>query len=165
MKTPIPDEEVRAGALSDETKKRMSEGKITELDFEIAQILYKINERYNISNASFYKALDLGRAVLVLTKGEAGLLIGKQGKIVAELSAALGKKVRIAEIKGDVKKSVSDVIMPARLLGINHAFHDGKEITKVRIAKADLQHLPIDIPTLEKALKSLMEEDVQLVLE
>lgn len=165
MKTPIPDEEVRAGALSEETKKRMSEGKVTELDFEIAQILYKINERYNISNASFYKALDLGRAVLVLTKGEAGLLIGKQGKIVAELSAALGKKVRIAEMKGDVKKSVSDVIMPARLLGINHAFHDGREITKVRIAKADLQHLPIDIPTLEKALKSLMEEDVQLVLE
>ena len=165
MKTPIPEADIRSGSLADETKKRMSEGKITELDFEVAQILYKINERYNISNASFYKALDLGRAVLVLTNGEAGLLIGKDGKIVAELSSALGRKVRIAEVKGDVKKSVADVIMPAKLLGINQVFHDGKEVTKVRIAKADLPHLPIDIPSLEKALKSLMEEDVQLVFE
>ncbi|HIH18976.1 TPA: hypothetical protein HA225_03285, partial [Candidatus Micrarchaeota archaeon] len=47
MKTPIPDDEVKAGALSDESKKRLSEGKITELDFEVAQILHKINERYN----------------------------------------------------------------------------------------------------------------------
>ncbi|HIH30681.1 TPA: hypothetical protein HA243_04730 [Candidatus Micrarchaeota archaeon] len=165
MKTPIPDDEVKAGALSDESKKRLSEGKITELDFEVAQILHKINERYNISDAEFHKALDLGRAVLILTRGEAGLLIGKQGKIVAELSSALGKKVRIAEIKGDVKKSVADVIMPARLLGINHVFHDGKEMTKVRISKHDLAHLPIDIPTLEKALRSLLEEEVQLVFE
>ncbi len=165
MKTPIPGEEVKAGALSEETKKMIAEGKITELDFEVALILYKINERYNISNAEFYKALDLGRAVLILTRGEAGLLIGKQGKIVSELSSALGKKVRIAEIKGDVKKSVADVIMPARLLGINQVFHDGKEVTKVRLSKADLPHLPMDIPTLEKAPKSLMEQDVQLVLE
>lgn len=165
MKTPIPNDEVKAGALSEGTKKLMAEGKITSLDFEVAQILYKINERYNISNAEFYKALDLGGAVLILTKGEAGLLIGKQGKIVSELSSALGKKVRIAEIKGDVKKSVSDVIMPARLLGINQVFHEGREVTKVRISKADLVHLPIDLPTLEKALKSLMEQEVQLVLE
>jgi transcription antitermination factor NusA-like protein len=165
MKTPIPEEDIRAGELSSESRRRLAEGRITELDFEVAQILYKINERYNISNAQFYKALDLGRAVLILTNGDAGLLIGKQGKIVAELSAALGKKVRIAEIKGDVKKSVADVIMPAQLLGINQVFHDGKQVTKVRISKAGMVHLPIDIPTLEKALRSLMEEDVQLVFE
>lgn len=165
MKTPIPEADIRAGHPGEETLRRISEGKITQLDFDVAQILYKINERYNITNASFYKALDLGRAVLVLTKGEAGLLIGKDGKIVSELSSALGRKVRIAQVSGDARKSVADVIMPARLLGINTVFHEGNEITKVRIARADVPQIPIDAQTLEKALRALLECDVKLEFE
>jgi len=165
MKTPFSDSEVRAGELCEESRKKISEGALSELDFEVAQILLRINERYNISNASFFKVLDLGKAVLVMTKGEAGFLIGKNGKIVGELSSALGRKVRVVEVKGDVKKSVSDVIMPARLLGINRVFHDGKEFTKVRLSRHDLANLPIDLPTLEKALRSLLECAVQIVIE
>ncbi|VVB99344.1 NusA-like KH domain protein [uncultured archaeon] len=165
MKTPVCDSDVKSGELCPSCRKKLAEGKITALDFEVAQVLYKINERYNISNASFYKALDLDRVVLILTKGEVGLLIGKEGKIVSELSSSLGKKVRIAEMQGDVKKSIADIIMPARLLGINNIFHEGKEITKVRIAKADLAHLPLDIPSLEKVLRSLLEDDVKVVFE
>ena len=64
-----------------------------------------------------------------------------------------------------MKKSVADVIMPTKLLGINTVFHEGKEVTKVRIAKSEVVHLPIDIPTLEKALRSLIGHEVQLVFE
>ena len=106
-----------------------------------------------------------GRVVLILTKGEVGLLIGKQGKIVSEISSSLGKKVRIAEASGDVKKTIADIITPARLLGINHAYHEGKEITKVRIAHADMQHLPLGVDALEKVLRSLVGQDVRLVFE
>jgi transcription antitermination factor NusA-like protein len=165
MQTPIPEEEIRAGELSAGTKKKLAEGMITPLDVEVAQILYKINERYNISNASFYRALDLGRTVLILTKGEAGVLIGKQGKTVSELSSAIGRKVRIAEVRGDMRKTVSDIIMPAQLLGINKVFHEGREVTKVRIGKRELAQLPLDLASLEKALRSLLESEVQIVFE
>ena len=165
MKTPVCDADVRSGQLCAECKKKLEEGKITELDFEVAKILCGINERYNITGASFHKALDLGRVVLILTQGEVGLLIGREGKIVGEISSALGKKVRIAEEQGDVKKTIADIIMPARLLGINKVFHNGKEMTKVRLLKHDLVHLPIDLTTLERALQSLLECEVQLVIE
>lgn len=165
MQTPIPDEEIRKGELSAETKRKLAEGRITPLDVEVAQILHRINERYNLSAASFYRALDLGNAVLILTKGEVGVLIGKQGRTVAELSSALGRKVRIAELAPDPKKTVSDMIMPAKLLGINKMFHQGKEVTKVRIAKRDLAHLPISLPSLERALRSLLDSEVQLAFE
>lgn len=165
MKTPVCDSDVRSGQLCEGCKSKLAAGKITELDFEVAQILYKINERYNITGATFYKALDLGRVVLILTDGEVGLLIGKQGKIVSELSSALGKKVRIAEAQGDLKKTIADIITPARLLGINNVFHEGKEITKVRLSRHDLAHLPFDIPTLEKVLTHLLEDTVKVVFE
>lgn len=156
---------MRSGELCAECRKKLAEGRISELDFEVAQILYRINERYNITAASFTKAIDLGRVVLILTQGEVGLLIGKEGKIVAEISHSLGKKVRIAEIGTDVKKSIADIITPARLLGINRVFHEGREITRVRLAKADIPHLPLDISSLERVLKSLLEEDVKIIFE
>ncbi|MFA6214093.1 MAG: hypothetical protein WC717_02330 [Candidatus Micrarchaeia archaeon] len=165
MKTPVCDSDLKSGELCPSCEKKIAEGRMTRLDFEVARILYKINDRYNISNASFYKALDLGRVVLVLTRGEVGLLIGRQGKIVSELSSSLGKKVRIAEASGDVKKTIADLILPARLLGINKVFHEGKEITKIRIARADISKLPIDIGSLEAVLRSLVEQDVLLIFE
>ena len=73
--------------------------------------------------------------------------------------------MRIAEASGDVKKTIADIITPARLLGINHAFHEGKEITKVRISRADMADLPLGIDALEKVLRSLVEQDVKLVFE
>jgi len=165
MKTPVCDSDLKDGELCPSCRKKLAEGKMTQLDFDVALILYKINDRYNISNAEFYKALDLGRVVLVLTRGEVGLLIGKQGKVVGELSSALGKKVRIAEATGDVKKTIADIITPARLLGINKVFHGGKEIMKVRIAREDAARLPLDIASLERVLRSLLEDDVKLSFE
>jgi len=165
MKTPVCDSDLKEGELCESCRKKLSDGRITQLDFDVALILYRINDRYNITNASFYKALDLGRVVLVLTRGEVGLLIGKQGKVVSEISASLGKKVRIAEASGDVKKTIADIIMPARLLGINKVFHEGREMTKVRIAREDLVHLPLDMGSLEKVLRSLLEDEVKISFE
>jgi len=165
MKTPVCDSDLKEGELCPQCRQKLSSGRITQLDFDVAQILYKINDRYNITNASFYKAIDLGRVVLILTHGEVGLLIGKQGKVVSELSSALGKKVRIAEASGDVKKTIADIITPARLLGINKVFHEGREIMKVRIAREDIVYLPLDINSLEKVLRSLLEDDVKLSFE
>ena len=42
-----------------------------------------------------------------------------------------------------MKKTIADIIMPARLLGINRVFHGGREVTKVRLSRHDLAHLPI----------------------
>jgi transcription antitermination factor NusA-like protein len=165
MNTPVCDSDLKSGELCPSCKKKLEEGKITQLDFDIAQILFKINDRYNISNASFYKALDLGRVVLVLTHGEVGLLIGKQGKVVSEISSALGKKVRIAEASGDVKKTIADIIMPARLLGINKVFHNGREVMKVRIAHTDIAQLPLDQKSLYIVLRSLLEDEVKVSFE
>ena len=165
MKTPVCDSDIRSGQLCKECTAKLAAGRITALDFEVAQILYKINERYNISNASFTKAIDLGKVALILTNGEVGLLIGKQGKVVSELSASLGKKVRIAQMQGDVKKTIADIIMPVQLIGINKAYHEGKELTKIRIAREDMEYMPFDVATLETILKTLLEEEVRVEIE
>jgi transcription antitermination factor NusA-like protein len=144
---------------------KLKKGKISEMDVKISRLLYKLKDKYNLENADFTKAIDLGRVVLVLTNKDVGLLIGREGKVVAEISQAVGKKVRIAEMSGDIKKTIADVVAPAKILGINKVYKSGGYVYKVRFSRREIKQLPVDINTLEKALKSLLGSEVMIVFE
>lgn len=165
MKTPICDLCARTSALCSGCEEKLKGGKISDMDVTVSRLLHKLGETYNLSSADFYKAIDLERVVLILTHGDVGILIGREGKVVAEISTAVGKKVRIAEVSGDMRKTVSDIVMPARVLGINKIYKEGKEAYKVRFAKNELKQLPMDMGTLEKAMKQLFEADVVVAFE
>lgn len=165
METPICGICAKSETLCSGCKAKLKSGKITELDIQISSLLYKINEEHNLSLASFERAVDLGKVVLIFTKGDVGVLIGKEGKVVSKLSSALGKRVRIAQHSGDVKKTISDIIMPVRLLGVNTIFSPQGDYYRVRVPKSDLYAMPIDITSLEKILKSIMDAKVEISFE
>lgn len=165
MKIPICDLCADSGVLCSGCEGKLKEGKLSPLDVDVSKLLMKLSDRFNLEGVDFYKAIDLDRVVLILTKGDVGVLIGKEGKVVSELSHALGKKVRIAEASGDMRKTISDIVMPAKLLGINVVYKNGKKVYKVRLLRSELRNLPVDLSTLEKALKSLMEDNVSIVFE
>ncbi len=156
---------MKSNVLCSGCDEKLKRGKISELDVKISRLLYKLKDKYNLENADFTKAIDLGRVVLVLTNKDVGLLIGREGKVVAEISQAVGKKVRIAEMSGDIKKTIADVVAPAKILGINKIYRKEGNLYKVRFSKREIKQLPVDINTLEKALKSLLESDVMIVFE
>ena len=144
---------------------KLKKGKISEMDVKISRLLYKLKDKYNLQNAGFTKAIDLGRVVLVLTNKDVGLLIGREGQVVAEISQAVGKKVRIAEMSGDIKKTIADIVAPAKILGINKIYRKEGSLYKVRFSRREIKQLPVDINTLEKALKSLLGSEVMIVFE
>jgi transcription antitermination factor NusA-like protein len=156
---------MKSNVLCSGCDEKLKRGKISELDVKISRLLYKMKDRYNLENVDFTKAIDLGRVVLVLTNKDVGLLIGKEGKVVAEISQAVGKKVRIAEMSGDIKKTIADIVAPAKILGINKVYKKDGNLYKVRFSKREIKQLPVDINTLEKALQSLLESEVMMVFE
>ncbi len=165
METPICGTCAKTEELCSACRSKLKQGEITELDVQVSELLYKINEEHNLSLASFSRAIDLGKVVLILTKGEVGILIGREGKVVSRLSSALGKRVRIAQHSGDVKKTIGDIITPAKLLGINTIYAQGGQFYRIRVPKSDQHALPIDIPSLEKVLNSIMGAQVQISFE
>ena len=94
MKLPICELCASSGTLCSGCSSKLTDGRLTELDVKVSSQLYKLKDKYDLSEADFTKAIDLGRVVLVLTKGDVGKLIGKEGKVVAEISQAVDKKVR-----------------------------------------------------------------------
>jgi transcription antitermination factor NusA-like protein len=165
METPICGICAKSEELCSGCRAKLRTGEITELDVQVSELLYKINEEHNLSLASFTRAIDLGKVVLILTKGEVGILIGRQGKVVSQLSSALGKRVRIAQHSGDVKKTIGDIITPAKLLGVNTIYSASGQHYRIRVLKSDQRVLPIDIPSLEKVLNSIMGAQVQISFE
>mgnify|MGYP000356630152 CR=1 FL=1 len=166
MKVPICELCASSGTLCADCSSKLADGRFTELDVKISSLLHELRRSHELENAEFTKAIDLGRVVLILTKGDVGVLIGKEGKVVAEISKKVGKKVRIAELTADVKKTISDIIMPAQLLGINEVYGaDGAKSYKVRLPSSEMRRMPIDLNSLEKALQAVLESDVKIVFD
>lgn len=165
MITPICKGCAWAKSLCPECKQKADSGIISPLDVEISRVLYRINENHNISRATFLSSLDFGDAVIIFTDSEPGILIGRQGKVVSAISLALNRKVRVIKKDGDVKRRISDLISPARLIGVNAFFSEGKEKIKVRISPPAGKRLYLEPSTLQSVIKSWMEKDVEITIE
>jgi transcription antitermination factor NusA-like protein len=164
IKTPLCSDCAWKTTLCPTCQQKLEGGHISSLDIEISKILYKINESYNISEASFERAVDFGNVTIIFTEGEVGFLIGRKGKVVSSISSALGKKVRIVQTGKDVKKSIEDMLAPAKLIGLNSFFSEGKEKVKVRISsKSD--KLAVGEDVLQAVISDWLKKDVQIVLE
>ena len=165
LRTPICIGCAWAKSLCSQCKEKMDRGTLSQLDVDVSRILHRINETHNISRASFLNSIDFGNVIILLTDSEPGILIGRRGKVVSALSLALGRKVRIVKKNPDIKHLIADLISPARLLGINAVYSEGKEKLKIKISAPQGKKLYIDEATLQSVIKSWIEKDVELVLE
>ena len=165
MKTPICSSCGWGRPLCSADQEKLASGAISKLDVEVSRILYKINEQHNLSLASFTHSLDVGEHVLIFTDGEAGVLIGRGGKVVSSLSAALGKRVRIISEKNDARRSLEDLLAPVKISGINEVFQAGGARLRIRLAKEDERLLSLDVRALEPLVSKWMGKPVEFVFE
>jgi len=140
-------------------------GIISDSDVEVSRILHRINEKHNISEAHLSRTIPFDGTMLLLTRSEPGMLIGKGGKVVAEISSATGKKVRIIREGRDERRMISDLILPARLLGINTRYSDGRQSMVLRVAKADRHKLFVDALMIKSLIKDWLKKDIDIVFE
>jgi len=140
-------------------------GTLSDSDVEVSRILHRINETHNISEAHLSRTIPFEGTMLLLTRSEPGILIGKGGKVVAAISAATGKKVRIIREGRDEKRMITDLILPARLLGINTRFHEGGQSLVLRVAKGDRHKLFVDALMIKSLIKDWLKKDIDIVFE
>ncbi len=104
--------------------------------------------------------------VVLVKKGEGGVIIGRHGKVAKHLEKMLGKKIRVLEVPYNYYDAALSILKPARILGINLLFQlKGKERYKVRLQKWGAVKLPSDISSLEKLLTRFMGKEVVLYFE
>ncbi|OYT27670.1 MAG: transcription elongation factor NusA [Candidatus Altiarchaeales archaeon ex4484_96] len=160
MSLPICDICAKTKVLCNKCESKLQEGKISELDVEISKLLFELGE----GEIGFERAIDTQNFIIILTdKKNIGKIIGKGGDNIRHLSNTLGKQIRVIGT-GNLEEILYDFVAPARVKNVNKVYKtDGSIIKRVKIEKKDRKKLRMDINEIEKLIKSLTEENMEIV--
>jgi transcription antitermination factor NusA-like protein len=163
MVLPVCDVCLKSGMLCQGCENKLKSGEITQMDLDIAKILYKLGE----GKIGFKKTIEIGDTVIIVTeKEQVGKLIGKSGKIVREISHSIGKKVRVVGENSDLRAVARDILAPARLSGINIIYgKEGQKKYKIRVMAEDSRRIPGRLDFLNSIIKELTSEDTLVVVD
>jgi len=163
MVLPVCDVCLKSGILCQGCENKLESGEISQLDLDIAKVLFKLGE----GKLGFKKSIEMGDIVIIITeKEQIGKLIGKSGKIVRELSKTVGKKIRVVGENSYLRAVAKDILAPARVSGINIVYGtDGEEKFKIRVMKEDSRKLPGRLDTLNEIIKMLTGEGTIIVVD
>ena len=166
MKLPICELDAKSGVLCEKCKKKLEEGKITELDVKVSQIIYELNKMYNIEDASFEHAIDIGKVIVILTKGEVGILIGKKGRIIKELARRLGKAVRIVHYDKDtdINTFVAELVGADSFVSTNKIYKATGDVEYRAVIKKVHYKTEQDAKALSALLSKVMGTTVHVQL-
>jgi transcription antitermination factor NusA-like protein len=163
MVLPVCDVCLKSGMLCQGCENKLKSGEITQMDLDIAKLLYKLGE----GKIGFKKTIEIGDTVIIVTeKDQVGKLIGKSGKIVREISRSIEKKVRVVGENSDLRSVAKDILAPARLSGINIVYgKEGQKKYKIRVMAEDSRRIPGRLDVLNSIIKELTSEDTLVVVD
>jgi len=158
-KTPICESCLATGSLCAGCEARRASGEITEADVAVARKLYELG-----AQAGFDRAVERGGIIVIFTK-EPSAVIGRGGRNVSALNAALGRKIKVVDGNANPHDRIAEILLPAKLLGINKVFKAGGEEYRVRIPKRDMPRLPTSLQVLNGLLAEILGKKTELKVE
>jgi len=163
MILPVCDVCLKSGILCQGCENKLESGEISQIDLDIAKVLFKLGD----GKLGFKKTIEVGDIVIIITeKDQVGKLIGKNGKIVRELSRTVGKKIRVVGKDSDLKAMSTDILAPARVSGINIVYGtDGEEKYKIRVMQEDSRKLPGRLDVLNEIIELLTGDKTTVVVD
>ncbi|MBI1973179.1 transcription elongation factor NusA [Candidatus Micrarchaeota archaeon] len=161
MKSPICETCIKADILCSGCEARLASGQVSETDLQVARELYEMEKEGKADKPTFDKTVTVDGLVIIQTSGRVADLVGKGGKLVKDLSERLGKKVRVVS-KGDAKSTISDLVYPVRLRGVNKVFTTKGDHTKIILDKKDMKKVSMSEETLRRAIKQLLGVEAQV---
>lgn len=165
MKLPICLVCMKSGILCPSCQEKFDRGEITSLDIEVAKHLLEIEKKFpTIRDSIFFKAVDVGKMLVVLIKSEGRLYRPLWNKVAKRLSSKIGKPVRIVEKTASIRQIAEQVLAPARVLGVNVVWlPDGSRENYIRISQSDIRRLAINIKQAEKVISEFTKEIIHII--
>lgn len=127
---------VKSGILCQKCQEKIETGEINETYMRIAKELIKFEDKYtSIQKISLNNVYNVDNIIiLAVGRGDSSQLLALRGRILRDLSKVIGKRIRVFEESGEVRKFLEDLFMPTKILAINTIWiPDGTTETRVVI--------------------------------
>lgn len=167
MNTPLCNFCIKSGILCPKCQEKVKSGEVSETDIQIAKSLLKFEEKYPaLQNVHFYNAYDVDNVLaIVVGQGDLPRFLGFGGKIVRDISESTGKKIRILEKRGEIRKFLEDLFAPIAITTINKIWlPDGSTETRVILAGRS-RRLPMKINVLKELAKKIRGITLRIAFE
>ena len=127
---------VKSGILCQKCQEKLRNGDVSEVYMKIAKVLIKLEEKYaSIQNVLLNNVYNVDNIIaLSVGNGDSSRLLALRGRILRDISKGIGKRIRVFEESGNVRKFLEDLFMPTKILAINTIWiPDGSTETRVVI--------------------------------
>jgi len=158
VKTPLCNFCLKSGILCPKCESKVKTGELSELDIRTARLLLRLESKYPfLQDVHFYKTVEAnGILALLVDVSSLPKILSYGGKIIREINDELGRKVRIIEHGGNLRKFLEDLFTPATIITLNRIWiPDGSTETRVILSKRDANKLPANINTLKELTKKI----------
>ena len=150
------------GILCPSCSKKYAHGVLTDLDIRVAKEMYLLEEkRSEIGKMEMVKAYNVktrsGREAIVVIVRYPSLLDAHFLRSLSKsLSSKLKKPVKIVQDLGEFRKTVSQLVHPARVVSVSTVWlPDGTTEYDVFISRKDLNRMFIDVDSIKRVAKNL----------
>ena len=167
MNTPLCNFCIKSGILCQKCQDKVKSGEISETDIQVAKLLLKLEEKHpSLQNVYFHNAYDVDNILaIVVGQGNLPKLLGSGGKIMRDISESTGKKIKVLEKKGEIRKFLEDLFAPITITTINKIWlPDGSTETRVILA-GHSRRLPMKVSALKELAKRVRGITLRIAFE
>lgn len=173
MKLPLDYVCIKSGILCPRCQLLIRSRTVEEFEIELMKTLLELEENNPefkfLRNLTYVKAIKSSNMlVLLVKKHEGNIPHNSLVKLARVLGDKLGKiKVRVIDkTHGDLKSIASQLLSPARVLGINTLWlPDGTTQYVIRVPRYDNRYLPSSREVLEFILMTIIGHQVRIRVE
>lgn len=171
MKIPICYFDAKTKTLCSKCLEKFRKGEISQLDIDLSHDLIEIEEKYipSLKKLIFHKAVNINnKLIFLLVKGSKNVK-KNEWKIIFRKLMKLGyPKIKVIEVEDihDIKKIISQILSPARILSISISWYPDESYEyRVRIYKKDSKFLSFSPSLIEKAVYMITNKRIKIIFE
>ncbi len=168
MKLPMCYFCLKTRVLCPQCQQKLERGELSELDFQIAEILVRMEEKLfpDLKRVTYHRAYRENDLVVVILSGTGNTTRPPWNKLTRKISEELGLNVRLVEKTSNLKTVAEEIIAPSRLLGVNTLWlPDGTEENTIRIPRSDARRLPAKPEVIERLIRKILGVHAKIVME
>ena len=171
MRTPLCHICIKSGILCPRCQELVDSGEYDELDIDVMKTLLELEEEafQELKDMNYHKSYLVENLLVIQLSGKSlsPYRLTKIARQVAEkLKDKYNVKVRIIEKTGELRKMASQLLSPARILGVNTLwFPDGSFESIIRVSKLDERLLPARKEVIEEILSKILNATVKVRFE